>query len=123
MNEGEVVQVALSLWAQRPMQAPLSILDRAMASFEPNDLDFAFDADQLRPPHPFAELIRLAFAPQLNPGAPILTSIKANFSRRSPESAPEAMHAEWQRTIMCFADRYGLWLPLEVGEDDDSNPM
>lgn len=122
MNEGEVVEVALSLWAHRPTEEPLSILDRAMGQFEPHDLDFAFDADQLRPPHPFAELIRLAFAP-LTAGTPILTPCKADASYLIPEWAPEAMHGEWQRIIMCFADRYGLWLPLEQGDDESSNPM
>ena len=122
MGEGAVVELALSLWAHLPLEAPLAILDRTMARFEPYDLDFAFEADQLQPPHPFAELIRLAFEPELNAGARAVSPIKPTARSASAELLSEAVHAEWHRTIMCFADRYGLWLPCEVGEDENSNP-
>lgn len=118
-----MVELALSLWAHLPSEAPLTILDRTMIRFEPCDLDFAFEADQLHPPHPFAELIRLAFAPELNAGARVLTPIKPNARSAGPELLSGAVHAEWHRTIMRFADRYGLWLPCEIGEDENGNPM
>lgn len=118
-DEQDIVDTALKLWAEDPRQAPLTILDRAIARFERADLDFAFDADQLHFPHPFAELIRLAFAPQLSPSALRSAWLNATDDAASHESA-EAVQAEWQRTIMCFADRYGLWLPL--GIDEDNNP-
>lgn len=118
-----MVELALSLWAHLPLEAPLSILDRTMARFEPYDLDFAFDADQLHPPHPFAELIRLAFAPERNAGARVVSPIKSNAGSTSPELLSETMPPDWCGTIMRFADRYGLWLPSDIGEDENSNRM
>lgn len=118
-----MVELALSLWAHLPRVAPLAILDRTMARFAPCDLDFAFEVDQLHPPHPFGELIRLAFAPELDAGAQVLAPIKPNASSASAELVSEAVHTEWHRSIMHFADRYGLWLPCELGEDEKGNPM
>lgn len=116
-----MVELALSLWAHLPLEAPLAILDRTMARFEPYDLDFAFEADQLRSPHPFAELIRLAFAPDLNTSARVVWPKQPNARSASPEFLSEAVHAEWHRIIMRFADRYGLWLPWEISEDETSS--
>lgn len=121
MGEGDVVELALSLWAHLPRVAPMSILDRTMARFAPYDLDFAFEADQLHPPHPFAELIRLAFAPELNPEAQVLSSARSNLGSERPELVSEAVHEQWHRTIIHFADRYGLWLPYDLGKYENGN--
>jgi hypothetical protein len=120
MDAGAVVEIALSLWAHRPMESALSILDRAMAGCEPHDLDFAFEADQLHLPHPFAELIRLAFAPQFVADNVRLT---ATGTHAADELLSDARYAEWHKAIMCFADRYGLWLPLEPDAHDDPDPQ
>jgi hypothetical protein len=123
-EEGSVVETALLLCAEEPLQPPLSILDRAMARFGAHDLDFAFDADELRLPHPFAKLIWRAFAPQRSPGTSSVASTKATLGDAGRRGLPsEVLHADWARIIMCFADRYGLWLPLEFEEDDDSNAI
>jgi hypothetical protein len=119
VDAGAVVEVALSLWAHQPMDTALSILDRAIATCEPRDLDFAFEADQLHLPHPFAQLIRLAFAPQLVPDNSPLAPIKTTGSDPADELRSEARHAEWHKAIMCFADRYGLWLPFELDDEEE----
>lgn len=116
-----VVEVALSLWAYQPMDTALSILDRAMATCEPHDLDFAFEADQLYLPHPFAELIRLAFAPQFVPDNFPFAPTNTTGSDATGELQSEAGHGEWHKAIMCFADRYGLWLPVELDDEEESN--
>jgi hypothetical protein len=122
MDAGAVVEVALSLWAHEPRDTALSILDRAMATCEPHELDFAFEADQLHLPHPFAELIRLAFAPEFVPGAFSGEPITTTGTHAAHELQSEAVYAEWHKAIMCFADRYGLWLPFEL-DDEDSTPI
>jgi hypothetical protein len=119
MDAGAVVEVALSLWTHQPRDTALSILDRAMATCAPDDLDFAFEADQLHLPHPFAELIRLAFAPQFVPDTFSVTPINAIGCDAAHELQSEAMYAEWHKAIMCFADRYGMWLPFLDGEESD----
>lgn len=72
--------------------SPLHILDEAMAGRYGEDLDFEFDADEMRPPHPFAMLLRQAFAPTADP-------LSLSPKRR------------WNLIILPFAQRYGIWEP------------
>jgi len=118
--EAEVVEMALSLWIRRPLAAPLSILDRTMARYEPDDLDFAFEPDQLYPPHPFAELLRLAFASEFNAGRRTLRLTHASVYH---EYASDATRRECDRTVKRFADRYRLWLPEAICMDESGDSM
>jgi hypothetical protein len=104
-RESAVVSTALSLWAQEPNLPPLQVLDRAMLRHAGEDLEFQFDGEfELAPPHPFAELIRRAFAPDLDPRLLVLA-----IDSSLPEL--ESLSAEWHRAVMRFADRYNLWRP------------
>jgi hypothetical protein len=111
--EGEeqpaVVSTALSIWAQNPKLAALEILDRAMRQHAGEDLDFQFDETELLVPHPFAELIRRAFAPALHAAELCLIEMES----QDPELRGRIMRARrcWDRAILQFAQRYQIWEP------------
>lgn len=87
-----VAEVAVELSRRHPHREPLRILDEAMDGRRGEELDFEFDVDELRPPHPFAMLLRRAFAPTINPAS------------LSPKR-------RWNLVILPFARRYHIWEP------------
>ena len=90
--EPMVVSVALETARRHPRRDPLKILDAAIGPWRGRQLDFEFDDEELRPPHPFAELLRLAFAPSIP-----LSSL--TYGRH------------WTHIILPFARRYQIWEP------------
>lgn len=90
--KSSVVEVAIELSRQYPHTDPLEILDCAIGGRYGEELDFEFEADELRPPHPFAMILRRAFAPTVDP-------LSLSPKRR------------WSLIILPFAQRYGIWEP------------
>lgn len=109
---GSIVETALRLLKEQPWESPLHILDSALAGYEGDDLEFEFDYDELQLPHPFAELVRRAFAPDLDITELLLTTV--DIEPRDPHlrSRIELARDAWQRAIGRFADRYRIWSPL-----------
>lgn len=87
-----IAEAAVNLFKRHPHRDPLQILDEAIGSRRGEELDFEFDQDELRPPHPFAMLLRRAFAPTIDPAS------------LSPQR-------RWKLVILPFARRYGIWEP------------
>lgn len=92
-TEVPVVRTALQLWLGLPDASALEVLDLAMQLHSGEDFDFQFECE-LHPPHPFAELLRQAFAPNLDAAAASNTTTLA-----------------WDCAILLFAQRYGIWGP------------
>lgn len=90
--ETSVVQTALELYRRDPFKEPLQILDAAIGHRHGYQLDYEFENEELRPPHPFAELLRKAFAPW------------SSSSSLTPDKY-------WACVILPFARRYHIWEP------------
>jgi hypothetical protein len=90
--ESTVAEVAVELSRRHPHREPLQILDEAIAGRSGEELDYEFDTDELRPPHPFAMLLRRAFAPEIDPAS------------LSPQR-------RWNLIVLPFARRYCTWEP------------
>lgn len=111
-SQSPVVSTALSLWAQQPNLPALEVLDRAIRTHSGEDLDFQFDAEiELAPPHPFAELIRRAFAPQLDLTEICLSLSGMQFEEGEILSRTIRVRRRWDRAIRRFAERYRIWEP------------
>lgn len=102
---------ALQLWSERPNEAALTILDSVLANQDAEDLEFAFEYDDLHLPHPFAELIRRAFAPHLDPTILLISTLAAEVGDRDWPPQFESAQQDWHAAIMRFAERYGIWNP------------
>lgn len=105
-----IVVTALILWLQHPQAPALSILDLAMQAYEGEDLEFSFE-DELQPPHPFAELVRRAFAAHLNPNELFATIVDVERESLHLPARVEAAGMEWSVAIERFGERYGIWGP------------
>ena len=110
-----VVDLALDLQHELPNVAALDLLDHAMRDHRGTHLSFrnagptaALYADHRVPP--FAELLRRAFAPQLDPRELALIGLVAQ-TEIPPDLQPriQAAQQHWQRVIDSFAARYDLW--------------
>lgn len=107
-----VAWTAVCLAIEHPELPAVDVLDRAVRAHPNDDLAFQFDAEEeLSPPHPFAELLRRAFAPHLHP----LVLHASLFDLENHDDAVRLHRARirrrWNRVICCFADRYGIWEP------------
>jgi hypothetical protein len=115
VTDAPVVRTALALSLELPDASALEILDRAMRAHDGEDLEFQFECE-LQPPHPFTELLRRAFAPDLDRME--LLSATEQLTERLDEPADPQMRSwidsiacEWDRAILLFAQRYGIWGP------------
>lgn len=107
-----VVSTALSLWTWQPCLPALEVLDRAMRIHADEDLDFQFDGEhELAPPHPFAELIRRAFAPQLDQIELCMSFVESPLEDRELRTRVARTRRRWNRAILRFAERYRIWEP------------
>jgi hypothetical protein len=104
-----VVRTALQLWLESPDASALEVLDFAMRSHCAEDFDYQFEFE-LYPPHPFAELLRQAFAPHVDASA-VLREIELEESDPQTGSAFNTAALAWDRAILLFAERYGIWGP------------
>lgn len=112
IDEPSVVLTALELSAQHPELTALAVLDRAMSLHADEDLDFQFDSEhELAPPHPFAELIRLAFAPQLDATELCMSSFEWPLAPVDLRMRAARARRRWNRVILRFAERYRIWEP------------
>jgi hypothetical protein len=98
MLSEQVVRKALDVLMELPEAPALQILDLAMRdvsghiSFENLDPRTRhLWGDHLDPPSPFAELVRRAFAPRLDPHAWILMSDDAPAQRRTACAGPRCL--------------------------------
>ena len=112
-----VVDFALDLQQELPHVAALDILDHAMREQRGSHLSFhnegptaALYADHRDPPSPFSELLRRAFAPQLDPRELALIGLARHGALESElQQRVLAADRQWQRVIDAFAARYDLW--------------
>lgn len=95
----------------------MQILDRALLGYDRSDLDFAFDFDDLHPPHPFSELLRQAFAPHLDPLVLLASTLATEVNDLEETPQVTKVRIEWHAAIMQFADRYQIWEP-DLALDD-----
>lgn len=106
----ETMQLAIDLSQQAPQRPALDILDQAMrqchcdgpAPLAPVDFD---------PPSPFAELLRQAFAPTMDPRELRLLTQAGQTDAAELQALVEAARRRWYEVIDCFANRYRLWTP------------
>jgi len=109
-SDPPVVATALLVLAEYPGLSALAVLDEAMHRHSGEDLDFQFDPDiELAPPHPFAELIRRAFAPQLDPTEISLSLAGVQFEDAELRSRTIRTRRSWEHAVRRFANRYGIW--------------
>ena len=109
-----IVRRALDLLIELPEAPAMQILDLAMRdvsghiSFENLDPRTRMMwGDHLDPPSPFAELVRRAFAPRLDPYAWILMADHAVQDSDADQQA-KVLDA-WQDALERFGARYHLW--------------
>jgi hypothetical protein len=110
-QSGSVIDTALALWAKYPHVRALEILDRAMQIHpRDGDLERLIDA-KLEPRHPFAELVRRAFAPHLHEMELWLEMLDLEVDVSDPQLQDRLVWVrhEWARAIAQFSERYGLW--------------
>jgi hypothetical protein len=111
-----IVETALQLRAVYPAATALDILDQALEGHRGTAPDFeSFDPVTGMKPHPayaddtdagtpFAELLRRAFAPTLDPRELLLIPLSAEAETRR-----SAIVRQWHEVIEQFAERYQLW--------------
>lgn len=105
----QIIAVALGTHLTHPKVPVLDVLDLAMQGHEGCDLNFeagpghAFD-DWLDPPSPFADLLRLAFAPEITAEQMALWNSDDLF-------LAEGFRELWDADVVQpFARRYRLWM-------------
>ncbi len=115
-----IVDVAIQLLMASPEESALAILDRTMRSHLGTHPQFSsFDvtartvphpcyADELVPPSPFAELVRRAFCPQLDPRELMLLALP-EAQTPAIQSRQSEVRERWQEVVENFAARYRLW--------------
>jgi hypothetical protein len=113
-EDSELVTDALELARREPARPALWVLDQVMHAHTGQCLDFAFDDEELGEPHPFAELIRQAFAPHLDPAELTLMEIETDSDAKLTYRARryQRLRGEWNEALLRFAVRYDLWSPL-----------
>jgi hypothetical protein len=116
-----IVETAIQLLMELPNEPALSILDRAMQGHHGSDPDFEscdvsacsrphpVYGDELDPPSPFAELIRRAFAPQLDPRELAMLGLRDESDDPALQKRIQAVADEWHAVVERFGERYRLW--------------
>lgn len=116
-----IVDTAIQLLMELPEAPALAILDRTMRAHLGTHPQFpSFDvtarkaphpcyADDLDPPSPFAELIRRAFAPRMDPRELMLLTLCDKVDSLALEVRLNKVRDQWQDAVSNFAARYRLW--------------
>lgn len=112
-----VADLALDLQLQLPHVAAIDLLDHAMRKHRGSQLSFhnhgptaALYRDLRHPPSPFAELLRRAFAPELDPRELALIALASQTAADAElEQRIRTARGHWERVIDRFAARYDLW--------------
>jgi hypothetical protein len=116
-----IVETALRLLTTHPNAPALEILDQAMKGHKNSSPEFE-SVDPLTglSPHPaysddtdafspFGELLRRAFAPELDPREVMLLNPIEPFVSEETRTRITQVSDAWQQVIEKFADRYNLW--------------
>lgn len=117
-----IVDTAIQLLMELPHAPALAILDRAMKAhtgLAPHWIQFDAPAQYrphpcyasaLRPPSPFAELIRRAFAPQMDPRELLLLSLGEHTDDSALQSRIRLLETRWQQVL----DKFSMYYHLSV---------
>lgn len=115
-----LVVEALQLYLRNPDMPAAEILRRAAAEHLPCGSDFESRdpqgagrhpayADELYPPSPFAELLRRAYAPKLDPQEAALLRLDDDEISRALQARVLGVGARWQREVIePFFDEFGF---------------
>jgi hypothetical protein len=107
-----VVATALLLWAENSDLPAIAVLDLAMDLHAGEILDYQFDPElELAPPHPFAELLRRAFAPEIDPADLAASFVDVRIEDRALRVRLDRIRGCWRQAILRFAERYRIWEP------------
>lgn len=111
-----VVDLAMDLLCELPNVAALDVLDHAMRSSRGRRPDFrntgataSLYADHRDPPSPFAELLRRAFAPNMDPRDLVLLALRGKSHELHLQLAIASANKRWQEVLDSFCERYDLW--------------
>jgi hypothetical protein len=112
-----IVTRAMDLWRKLPDRPALEILDRALLGHRDEHPDFAHggplmsaDSHHLLPPSPFSELLRRAFAPDLDAQEVLLMALLRPPQDPDLLARLHDVEAAWRsRVIEPFGARYRLW--------------
>jgi len=116
-----IVDAAIQLLMELPEAPALAILDRTMRahlgtnpSFSSvdvtaNGIPHPCYADELDPPSPFAELVRRAFAPRMDPRELALLALPVKDTNIALQMRLSRVREQWQEVVDNFAARYRLW--------------
>lgn len=112
-----IVTRAMDLWRKLPDRPALEVLDRALLGHRDEHPDFAHggplmsaDSHHLLPPSPFSELLRRAFAPDLDAQEVLLMALLRPPQDPALLARLRAVEEAWRtRVIEPFGARYHLW--------------
>lgn len=116
----EIIERALALLLDHPDWAALHILDKALEGNQGTDADFESIDPQYPtfthplylyedfPPSPFAELLRRAFAPQLDPREMLFAVQPDNEDPRVQQRIEKALEIWEEHVLTPFRTRYNL---------------
>jgi hypothetical protein len=112
-----IVTRAMDLWRKLPNRPALEILDRALLGHRDEHPDFAHggplmtaDSHHLLPPSPFSELLRRAFAPDLDAQEVLLMALLRPPQDPALLARLRMVEEAWRsRVIEPFGARYRLW--------------
>jgi hypothetical protein len=125
-----LVTRAMDLWHKWPDRPALEILDRAMLGHRDEHPDFAHggplmssDSHHLLPPAPFSELLRRAFAPELDAREVLLMALLRPPADPALRARLRAVESAWRtRVIEPFGARYRLWGGADPAHAADLRP-
>lgn len=116
-----IVARSMELRLADPVRTALSILDEVMPhrdacvdleweSTDPTNTDRVHPAydDECLPPAPFAEMLRQAFAPDLDPREMLLIQVDGAEDYALEQRSVDALNTWEQRVIAPFYGRYGI---------------
>jgi hypothetical protein len=115
-----IVDTAIQLLMELPHAPALALLDRAMKAHAGSAPPWVhFDApgqrrphpcyaSALRPPSPFAELVRRAFAPQMDPRELLLLSLSDRTDDSALQQRIRLLETRWQQVLDKFSVYYHL---------------
>lgn len=116
-----IVDRAIQLWLLKPDMPALDILDKAALGNENCDAEFE-SADPMNPalvhplydderylPSPFGEILRKAFAPDLDPREMLFATQQDNADAQTQSRIEFALDTWESRVLRPFRIRYGLW--------------
>ena len=129
-----IVTRAMDLWRKLPDRPALEILDRALLGHRDEHPDFSHggplmtaDSHHLLPPSPFSELLRRAFAPDLDAQEVLLMALLRPPQDPALLARLRAVEQAWRtRVIEPFGARYRLWsaatAPIEGATPEPAAP-